>query len=44
MGATHTNEIIIETGVCELHVAEALGSQFMKQAIKAVSESNVPIQ
>ena len=31
VGATHTNEIIIETGVCELHVAEALGSQFMKQ-------------
>ena len=40
----HTNEILIEIGVCKMHVPEALGIQFMKQAIKAVSESNVPIQ
>ena len=40
----HANEILIEIGVCKLHVPEALGIQFMKQAIKAVSESNVPIQ
>lgn len=40
----HTNEILIEIGVCKLHVPETLGIQFMKQAIKAVSESNVPIQ
>lgn len=37
-------EILIEIGVCRLHVPEALGIQFMQQAIKAVSESNVPVQ
>ena len=41
---SHTNEILIEIGVCKLHVPETLGIQFMQQAIKAVSESNVPIQ
>ena len=41
---THTNEILIEIGVCRLHVPENLGIQFMQQAIKAVSESNVPVQ
>lgn len=40
----NSNEILIEIGVCKLHVPEALGIQFMQQAIKAVSESNVPIQ
>jgi transposase-like protein len=37
-------EILIEIGVCKLHVPEALGILFMQQAIKAVSESNVPVQ
>lgn len=37
-------EILIEIGVCKLHVPEALGIQFMRQAIKAVSESNVSVQ
>lgn len=37
-------EILIEIGVCKLHVPEALGIQFMRQAIKAVSESHVPVQ
>jgi len=41
---SHPNEILIEIGVCKLHVPKTLGIQFMKQTIKAVSESNVPIQ
>lgn len=40
----HSNEILIEIGICRLHVPETLGIQFMQQAIRAVSESNVPIQ
>ena len=37
-------EILIEIGVCRLHVPEALGIQFMQQAIKAVNETDVSIQ
>lgn len=43
-GAGTTYEILIEIGACKLHVPEALGIKFMKQAIKTVGESNVPIQ
>lgn len=39
-----TGEILIEIGVCRLHVPEALGIQFMQQAIKVVSQSHVPVQ
>lgn len=38
------NEILIEIGVCRLHVPESLGIQFMQEAIKAVNESNVSVQ
>lgn len=37
------NEILIEIGICKLYVPEKLGIHFMKQAIKAVTESNVSI-
>lgn len=38
------NEILSEIGVCRLHVPEALGIQFMQEAIKAVNESDVSVQ
>ena len=42
--SSNSNEILIEIGVCRLHVPEALGIQFMQQAIKAVNETDVSIQ
>jgi hypothetical protein len=37
------HEILIEIGSCRIHVPEHIGIQFLMQAVKAVSESDVSI-